>query len=239
MMQAVLFLMYLVLATNAQSCSYSSLCSDHTMCKYQQGYAAACGNPIYSGVTSSVDKQTIVDAHNNLRRQVAQGKESRGTSGAQPSAANMRKMSWDDELASVAQRWTNQCNFGHDACRNVGRFLVGQNAYKFSSPDSSPNGQQDWKSAVQAWYNEVKVFNRNDISPFKFSLSTGHYTQVVWADTYKVGCGFTAYKASNGWYDKYYVCNYGPTGNWKGESMYKTGSACSKCSGACDNGLCV
>ena len=78
----------------------------------------------------------------------------------------------------------------------------------------------------------INFFNR-------FALNTGHYTQVVWADTYKVGCGFTAYKASNGWYDKYYVCNYGPTGNRRGGSMYKTGSACSKCSGACDNGLCV
>jgi hypothetical protein len=35
MIQAVLFLVYMVLAANAQSCSYSNLCSDHTMCRYQ------------------------------------------------------------------------------------------------------------------------------------------------------------------------------------------------------------
>ncbi|GFG39604.1 hypothetical protein Cfor_02878, partial [Coptotermes formosanus] len=219
MMLAVLFLMSLVLATHAQSCSYRSLCSDHTMCKYQ-GNGRNCGSPIYSGV-SNADKQTIVDAHNNLRRQVAQGRESRGRSGGQPTAANMRKISWDDELATVAQRWANQCSFGHDACREVGRFSVGQNAYQSSSQGTSPNGQSDWRAAVLAWYNEVKDFNRNDISPFKFTYSTGHYTQVVWADTYKVGCGFTAYKASNGWYNKLYICNYGPSGNYARGSMYK------------------
>jgi hypothetical protein len=47
---------------------------------------------LYSGVTRSTDKQTIVDLHNNLRRQVAQGTESRGNPGPQPSAANMRKI---------------------------------------------------------------------------------------------------------------------------------------------------
>ena len=35
MKQAVLILMCLVLAPYVQSCSYRSLCSDHTMCKYQ------------------------------------------------------------------------------------------------------------------------------------------------------------------------------------------------------------
>ena len=57
-----------------------------------QGYGRNCGKPIYSGVNSNADKQTIVNEHNNLRRQVALGREKRGSAGAQPSAANMRKM---------------------------------------------------------------------------------------------------------------------------------------------------
>jgi hypothetical protein len=47
---------------------------------------------MYSGVTSDADKQTIVNAHNNLRRQVAQGREAKGKPGPQPSAANMRQI---------------------------------------------------------------------------------------------------------------------------------------------------
>ena len=41
--------------------------------------------------------------HNELRIIVAQGLESRGVGGRQPSAANMKKMSWDEDLAEIAQ----------------------------------------------------------------------------------------------------------------------------------------
>ncbi len=37
-----------------------------------------------------------------------------------------------------------------------------------------------------AWYNEVAKFSSGSISPFKFEEATGHYTQLAWADTYKV-----------------------------------------------------
>ena len=40
--------------------------------------------------------------------------------------------------------------------------------------------------AVMAWYNEVLSFNVANIEPFKFVEETGHYTQLAWADTYKV-----------------------------------------------------
>jgi len=76
----------------------------------------------------------------------------------------------------------------------------------------------------------------------RFTSATGHYTQVVWADTYKVGCGFTAYTDSAGWYWKFYVCNYGSCGNIISGSMYKTGATCTQCPTAapgCNNGLCV
>ena len=50
------------------------------------------------------DKKSIVKKHNELRSIVAQGLESRGVGGRrQPSAANMKKLSWDDDLAEVAQ----------------------------------------------------------------------------------------------------------------------------------------
>ena len=32
----------------------------------------------------------------------------------QPNAANMREMTWNDDLTSVAQRWAKQCNYTHD-----------------------------------------------------------------------------------------------------------------------------
>ena len=50
------------------------------------------------------EKQEIIDKHNELRSKVAKGLETRGADGKpQPSAANMRKLSWDDDIAIVAQ----------------------------------------------------------------------------------------------------------------------------------------
>ena len=70
-------------------------------------------------------KKVIVDKHNELRRRVAMGQEKN-----QPPASNMREIIWNDELATIAQRWTDQCNFGHDKNRNkLDGTYVGQNAY--------------------------------------------------------------------------------------------------------------
>ncbi len=50
--------------------------------------------------------------HNELRSRVARGKENLGVGGTkQPSAANMRKMVWSDDLAVVAQRYVQKLNF--------------------------------------------------------------------------------------------------------------------------------
>ena len=45
------------------------------------------------------------------------------------------------------------------------------------------------------WYNEVVSpgFNPSNVNPFVFSYDAGHYTQVVWAETEEIGCGFSYY----------------------------------------------
>ena len=79
------------------------------------------------------------------------------------------------------------------------------------------------------WYDEVEIFSNKHIQPFKFSTPTGHYTQLVWADTDKVGCGATSYREGK-WFATLYTCNYGPNGNFIRGEMYADGSACSECS---------
>jgi hypothetical protein len=67
------------------------------------------------------------------------------------------------------------------------------------------------------------------------------YTQIAWADTYKIGCGFTAHSRSDN-DRRLYVCNYGPGGNYIGGNMYKIGAPCTKCPAvapSCNDGLCV
>lgn len=52
-------------------------------------------------------------------------------------------------------------------------------------------------------------------------MDIGHYTQIVWADTTKIGCGKIRYTDSNGSIRLYLICNYGPSGNYDGEPIYK------------------
>jgi hypothetical protein len=62
--------------------------------------------------------------------------------------------------------------------------------------------------------------------------STGHYTQVMWASTRFVGCGYTVSGGT--------LCNYFPAGNYVGQVPFVLGQACSTCDGKfhCDNLLC-
>ena len=39
-------------------------------------------------------------------------------------------------------------------------------------------------------------FSSANISPYVFSSGTGHYTQVVWANTEELGCGMVYYKVT-------------------------------------------
>ncbi|KAJ9593713.1 hypothetical protein L9F63_014761 [Diploptera punctata] len=234
----ILFVLTCVVVSASAACKYS--CSDHTMCIYPN-IGPKCTNLKYSGVTKASDKQAVVDEHNRLRRIVAKGQETRGSPGPQPGAQNMKKMQWSDEIATVAQRWANQCSFGHDSCRNLD-YYVGQNVYISYSRGIAETDTQDWKTVTQALYKSVSSFIQHETtypSSSKYNSGTGHYTQIVWANTHLIGCGFSAWTSNDGWFNKYYVCNYGPGGNIISTSMYTTGSACGQCSNSCNDGLCV
>ena len=56
-------------------------------------------------IVLQADKDKIVAHHNKLRAKIANGEEKRGLSGPQPPAANMRMLTWNDDLALVAQRF--------------------------------------------------------------------------------------------------------------------------------------
>lgn len=63
---------------------------------------------------------------------------------------------------------------------------------------------------------------------YRFSQLTGHYTQMLWWDTSRIGCGFTMFE-EDGWWKKLYTCNYGPAGNIIFSQMYLRGAPCSSC----------
>ena len=74
------------------------------------------------------------------------------------------------------------------------------------------------------------------------SKPIGHYTQVVLANTYKIGCGMARFITSGRFANnQFYVCNYGPGGNFLNQPVYQIGSPATACpSGTvAEDGLCV
>jgi len=221
-------------------CSYPA---DHTMTVYP-GPADECGYELKFTGLDEATKKILLDKHNELRQKVASGGEA-----GQPGAANMRKLVWDDELATIAQRWTSQCIFEHDKVRDLcDGTVVGQNAYQSGTDYEyyDYNVNPEIGDAVQSWYDEVTNpgFSSANINPFVFDEGYGHYTAVVWADTDRVGCGRVYYEDTDGWYKHLVVCNYAIAANLEGGVMYEEGDKCSNCPAgySCDatfDGLCA
>ena len=76
----------------------------------------------------------------------------------------MLEMTWDDEIAAVAQRWADQCQFGHDSIRDVSRFKVGQNVYIHAHTNDGP---APWRQGLQSFYDEVKLHNSRETQTYR------------------------------------------------------------------------
>ena len=121
---------------------------------YLQGPSNDCASKTEVRELSDSAKQAILDKHNELRRRVAKGEETGGINAPQPGATNMKKMVWNTELEAIAQRWSDQCTFGHDSERNkLDGTSVGQNAYWGASTQqvSEADVQAGVNKATQAW----------------------------------------------------------------------------------------
>ncbi|KAJ8946738.1 hypothetical protein NQ318_002568 [Aromia moschata] len=201
-------------------------CGKHTMCVYEDRAGSNCKGFISIRFTQD-EIAVIVDIHNTLRNKVATGKERRGDPGPQPMASNMRIIEWDPELAIVASRWASQCVFAHDMCRDVSRYPVGQNIAKGNFALNND------LSFIVSWYETVEMFNKAGISRFQLRHHNRYpsplqYAQLVWAETYQVGCARVAFQRADGpkvTYTEHFVCNYGPSGNIPGQRVYKVGGA--------------
>ena len=131
-------------------------------------------------------------------------------------------LTWDDEIASSAQGWADGCVFSHAGVagtglgENLAGGIVGENA----------------GAAVDMWYGEIKDY---DFANPGFSSKTGHFTQVVWGASTKLGCGLAKCPGSiYGWPPEFgdalmYVCRYSPPGNFNNQfsaNVKPLGAAC-------------
>ena len=85
------------------------------------------------------------------------------------------------------------CDRRHDCseCRSVERFKVGQNLYQsFNTREVGPN----WRKAIDSWFTEIDQFPVSSVSGYRFNHKTGHYSQMVWGATTRIGCGAILYR---------------------------------------------
>jgi len=114
-------------------------------------------------------------------------------------------LTWDVEIAANAQEWADRGIVEHSpwSFRNVNGVQCGENLYWASWSTG--------ESATIAWYSEIEHTDPYGVVT-GHDPNTGHYTQVVWKDTTKLGCGL-AWAEKFGRQGQFWLCQYGPLGN--------------------------
>ena len=110
-------------------------------------------------------------------------------------------LEWDQTLAATAAAWGQElaargCPLAHSESP------YGENLYMATAGATAP------AEAVRAWVDERQHYR---FARGGFSMRTGHFTQVVWAGTTRVGCATRVCNGMDLW-----VCNYDPPGNVQG-----------------------
>jgi len=153
-----------------------------------------------------LDEVESVNLHNEKRAQVS------------PAAVKcLHKLKWDDNLAKLAQAWSNKCIFEHGDV---------DERFRTKAPDGRPYGTRTGQNLAMAqkggtltiresvamWFNEYKDYdfcaNKNKNPP----AMIGHYTAMVWNETTHVGCGWAECGGVGG-VGELITCNYWPAGN--------------------------
>jgi len=209
-------------------CKKGQIPKESTLCTWwgKKTIGKACGGDLCSRGLLKAEQDAVVDKHNELRQLVASGKQP-GQPGAK--GGKMPNLEWDDNLAELAQAWADQCIFEHDnhgstpLRRLEGYGYIGQNIAMSTSSYFSPESTTDVTGFVQDWFNEVKDLNKKNVHKFDSATNkgvVGHYTQVVWANTTKIGCGWVQFHRQ--YYEKFLFCDYYPGGNIVGQPLYYT-----------------
>ncbi len=127
-------------------------------------------------------------------------------------SARVPELAWDDALARDAQAYAQQ--------------LARRAVFEHSKQPrgNPPQGENLWTGTraayrydemAQHWIDERRFFVNGPVPHVSTSgrfEDVGHYTQIVWRATTRVGCGFASNRR-----DDYLVCRYTPAGNLLGQ----------------------
>uniref|UniRef100_UPI00193AC945 fibrocystin-L-like n=1 Tax=Styela clava TaxID=7725 RepID=UPI00193AC945 len=182
-------------------------------------------------------KNQFLHSHNNAR------------SNAYPQGSNIILMEWNDEIAANAESYAEQCTWGHSTSASrvtSDHGQLGENLAIYTRGNSLSNIAN---AAVVDWADEVAFYNFSTLSCQDTEVC-GHYTQVIWDDSYALGCAIADCEEADIENDPftdaeyqgayYIVCQYGPGGNFNPSTNppYDEGVPCSNCPAefpACDS----
>lgn len=168
-----------------------------------QAIAALIATPSYAG---GIDTAAFINEHNKWRAEVGV----------------TNKLSYSPALAAKAQAWvnnlkrTNHCQMRHS--NTNGQY--GENLY-WASARIWTDGRRELQhispeNVVDNWVSEKTNYDYDDNSCTEGKMC-GHYTQVVWRTTTKVGCAMAVCEDTQ---EQVWACQYQPAGNWVGRRPY-------------------
>jgi hypothetical protein len=157
-------------------------------------------------------ERAFLDSHNDVRASTGPG---------------LPPMAWSPDVAAFAQEWADELK------RRTGNCDV-RALPTPHRPGSGPFAQRygeniTWNAGnvieppavVQGWVDERADYSyaTNSCAPQRIC---GHYTQVVWADSLRLGCAVARCDGAGVPFNvsQIWVCNYDPPGNWQGERPY-------------------
>ncbi|XP_054927235.2 venom allergen 5-like isoform X1 [Dermacentor andersoni] len=205
---------------------------DHVLCRQRWS-----GCRSVASFVEDADKRVILDVHNRFRSQIATG-----SNGSRlPYASNMLEMEWDDDLARVAQAHADLCTNqpSCSSCMRIEKFpYVGRSSCTIRT--DYEHHSSDWEECIGSMFDEShRIPIARSSTPLSTIRGAESFTQLAWATTWKVGCGFTSYPSHSFRFEMRYTCAYGPGGNIMGQEVYKVGPACSDCpEGTCCGTAC-
>jgi len=173
--------------------------------KYEEGVVDDSGTPDNTPV-GDISQQEIDDlllSHNSARAEVGIDND----------------LQWDSNLEIAAQVYADKMAdegiWAHDIEGNRENGY-GENLY-------TSTRKKTLKEASDAWIDEKEYYTYGEVgdsSTCEQGKKCGHYTQIIWEDTTRVGCAKSRYKT--GKYESWYivVCKYQIPGNHIGETPY-------------------
>ena len=178
------------------------------------GAAGTTGTAGQPGGTTNPLAQDVIDAF------VAAHNQARGGPLNPTPSPPLPPVSWDAILGDSVYNYAVRCQgsgdlLSHNANRSTdyqtlgGSGYVGENIY-----GSSGRGVATRDAAMALWMSEASSY---DYASGNIG-SAGHYTQVVWRDSVRIGCAIVDCPALT--YHNTVICDYAPGGNITGQKPY-------------------